>query len=97
MKATAVLVNTGRGALVDEEALAAALSAGVIRAAALDVFEREPEVHPRLIASNSVVLLPHLGSATEEARAGMVRLCCRNIVSVLSGKGPETPVPEVRV
>ena len=64
MRRHAVLVNTARGPVVDEEALAIALETGTIFAAGLDVFEREPEVHPRLLAAPRTVLLPHIGSAT---------------------------------
>ena len=68
MKPTAVLVNTARGPVVDEEALADALHAGRLFAAGLDVFEREPEVHPRLLDAPRTVLLPHIGSASQATR-----------------------------
>jgi glyoxylate reductase len=92
MKPTAILVNTARGSLVDEAALAAALADGTIAAAGLDVYEAEPTIHPALLALDNVVLLPHLGSATAETRAAMVELACANIVAVLSGAEPPTPV-----
>jgi glyoxylate reductase len=92
MKPTAFLVNTTRGAVVDEQALATALRAGVIAGAGLDVFEREPEVHPDLLGLDNVVLLPHLGSATVETRTAMAVLAARNAIAVLEGREPPTPV-----
>ena len=92
MKPTAILVNTARGTLVDEAALAEALRTGVIGAAGLDVFEAEPTIHPALLDLDNVVLLPHLGSATTETRAAMVELACANIVAVLDGRPALTPV-----
>ncbi len=96
MKPTAVLVNTARGALVDEAALVEALRSGTIAAAGLDVFEDEPRLAPGLVELDNVVVLPHIGSATTAARAAMVELACANIVAVLSGGRPPTPLnPEV--
>jgi glyoxylate reductase len=92
MKPTAVLVNAARGPVVDERALAEALAAGEIAAAALDVYEREPQVEPALLELENVVLSPHLGSATVETRTAMAELAARNAISVLRGKGPLTPV-----
>jgi glyoxylate reductase len=92
MKPTAYLVNTTRGPVVDEAALAEALAAGVIAGAALDVFEREPEVHPALIPLDNVVLVPHLGSATIETRTAMGVLAARNALAVVTGGEPLTPV-----
>ena len=92
MKETAVLVNAARGPVVDERALAAALAAGEIAAAGLDVYEREPRVEPALLELENVVLSPHLGSATVETRTAMAELAARNAISVLRGAGPLTPV-----
>jgi glyoxylate reductase len=83
MKPTAVLVNTSRGPIVDETALVEALSQSRIAGAALDVFEREPEVHPGLIELENVVLVPHLGSATHETREAMGMLCVQALRAVL--------------
>src|SRR5205823_2305545 len=90
MKPTAVLVNTSRGPVVDEEALAEALGEGRIFAAGLDVYEREPAVHPRLMAAPRTVLLPHIGSATVATRTAMARLACEGVRAVLAGGVPAT-------
>ena len=92
MRRTAYLVNTSRGAVVDEEALVWALDEGLIAGAALDVFEREPVVHDGLIAKENVVLAPHLGSATHETRTAMADLAARNVLAVLAGEPPLTPL-----
>jgi lactate dehydrogenase-like 2-hydroxyacid dehydrogenase len=92
MRPSAYLINTARGPVVDEPALVRALQDGVIAGAGLDVFEREPEVHPGLLELENVVLVPHLGSATIETRTAMATLAAENVVSVLSGKPPLTPV-----
>ena len=91
-KPGAALVNTARGPLVDAQALAAALREGRLVAAGLDVFEHEPVVEPELLALDNVVLLPHVGSATAAARDGMARLVAENVIAVLAGKPPLTPV-----
>ena len=92
MKPEAVLINTSRGPVVDEAALADALSEGRIFAAGLDVYEKEPEVHPKLLELENVVLAPHIGSASVETRDRMAVLAAENIVAVLSGDEPKTPV-----
>jgi glyoxylate reductase len=92
MRPSAYLVNTARGPIVDEAALVDALAEGVIAGAALDVFEEEPEVHPGLVELDNVVLVPHLGSATVETRTAMADLAARNVVAVLRGEPPVTPV-----
>ena len=90
----AYLVNTSRGEVVDEAALVAALSSGQLAGAALDVYEREPEVHPGLLGRDDVVLAPHLGSATRETRTAMADLAIDNVLAVLAGRRPPTPVVE---
>jgi len=92
MRSDAFLVNTARGPIVDEAALAVALRDGVIAGAALDVFEREPAVEEGLLALDNAVLVPHLGSATIETRTAMATLAARNVVAVISGDDPITPV-----
>ena len=87
-----VLINTARGPLVDEEALAKMLSSGHLGGAGLDVFEHEPQVHPALLDRSDVVLLPHVGSATVETRSRMAELAARNVIAVLEGREPPTPV-----
>lgn len=86
MKKSAYLINTARGPVVDEEALATALQQGKIAGAGLDVFEKEPTVHQALIGLDNAVLIPHLGSATVETRTAMANLAVTNALAVLSGK-----------
>ncbi|MCO7222272.1 D-glycerate dehydrogenase [Klenkia sp. PcliD-1-E] len=93
MRSSAYLVNTARGPVVDEAALVGALETGEIRGAALDVFEDEPAVHPGLVGRDDVLLTPHLGSATVPTREAMAVLAARNVVAVLAGQEPPTPVP----
>jgi glyoxylate reductase len=90
MKRTAVLVNTSRGPVVDELALADALVSGEIFAAGLDVFEREPEVEERLLSLENVVVIPHLGSATVDTRDAMGRVAVQNVFAALDGERPPT-------
>lgn len=92
MKRTAVLVNIARGKVVDEEAVATALAEGRLFGAGLDVFEKEPRIHPKLLSAPSAVLLPHLGSATGETREAMGRLATENLLAVLEGREPPCPV-----
>jgi glyoxylate reductase len=92
MKRSALLVNTARGTLVDEEALVWALGEHLIAGAALDVYEKEPIVHPGLLTMEHVVLAPHLGSATRETRTAMADLAVGNVLAVLDGRPPLTPV-----
>jgi glyoxylate reductase len=92
MKRSAYLINTSRGPVVDEEALAWGLRERLIAGAALDVFEREPEVHANLLDLDNVVLAPHLGSATRETRTAMADLAVSNVLAVLDGGQPLTPV-----
>ena len=92
MKRTAVLVNIARGEVVDEEAVATALTEGRLFGAGLDVFEKEPRIHPRLLSAPSAVLLPHLGSATGETREAMGRLATENLIAALDGREPPCPV-----
>jgi len=93
MATHAVVVNTARGPVVDEEALADALHDGTIFAAGLDVYEREPEVHPRLLTAPRTVLLPHIGSATQATRARMAQMACEGVCAVLDGARPPNLVP----
>ena len=92
MKRNAYLINVSRGPVVDESALVWALKNHLIAGAALDVYEREPEIHPELLTFENVLLAPHLGSATTETRTAMADLAVSNVLAVLSGQPPLTPV-----
>jgi glyoxylate/hydroxypyruvate/2-ketogluconate reductase len=96
MKPTATLTNVARGGIVDDAALAKALSEGRIASAGLDVFEGEPEVHPALLACRNVVLTPHIGSASVPTRRRMAQLAADNLVAALTAGTPPTPInPQV--
>jgi glyoxylate reductase len=96
MKSSAVLINTARGPIVDEQALVAALQAGTIAGAGLDVFEHEPVVTPELLRMEQVVLLPHIGSASLKTRTLMATMASENIVAHARGLRPPYVVnPEV--
>ncbi len=96
MKPTAILINAARGPVVDEAALVAALENGTIAGAALDVYENEPKVHPKLLKMKNVVLAPHLGSASVETRTRMAVMAAENVLAVLAGKRPPNLVnPEI--
>src|SRR5690606_23877540 len=88
----AVLVNTARGSLVDEAALVDALSSGALAAAGLDVYEQEPKIHPALRQLENVVLLPHLGSATEATRSAMGHRMLDNVAAFFAGREPRDRV-----
>jgi glyoxylate reductase len=93
MKRTAILINTSRGPVVDEKALAQALKEGVIAGAGLDVYEREPAVEPALLELENAVLLPHIASASERTRTRMAVRAAENIRAFLDGKPLLDPVP----
>ena len=96
MKDSAILVNTSRGPVIDEAALAEALRNGEIFGAGLDVFEKEPEVHPALLDLDNAVIVPHLGSATVATRDAMGMLAAENLFAGLEERRPPTPLnPEV--
>jgi glyoxylate reductase len=98
MKPTATLVNTGRGEIIDEDALLSALRRRELHSAGLDVMVGEPRTDPAdpLFAEPHLVVLPHVGSATEATRAAMVDLAARNIEAVLDGGAAPTPLPGTR-
>jgi glyoxylate reductase len=92
MKPSAYIINTARGPILDEAALADALVNRQIAGAGLDVFEHEPEIHPSLRALDNVVMIPHLGSATVETRTAMATLAATNSLAVLRGETPPSPI-----
>ena len=92
LKKSAILVNTARGEIVDEKELIKILKQKKIFSAGFDVYENEPAINPELLKLDNVVLLPHIGSATEEARSAMALLAAQNVVNVLKGRKPLTPV-----
>jgi glyoxylate reductase len=92
MKRSAYLINTARGPVVDEEALAWALQQHLLAGAALDVYENEPAIHPDLLRLENVLLVPHLASGTTETRTAMADLAIENVLAVLAGRSPLTPV-----
>ncbi len=92
MKRSAIIINTSRGDLIREVPLAIALEQGALGGAGLDVYADEPAIHPRLLAAPRTVLLPHIGSATEETRRKMATIAVANVQAVLNGKPPLTPV-----
>ncbi|HSL89476.1 MAG TPA: NAD(P)-dependent oxidoreductase, partial [Ignavibacteriaceae bacterium] len=92
LKNTAILINTARGEIVDEKHLIKFLRSKKIFAAGFDVYDNEPNVNPALFKLKNAVLLPHIGSATNDARNAMSLLAAKNVDAVLSGKSPITPV-----
>jgi glyoxylate reductase len=92
MRRSASLINTSRGPVVDEAALAWALQNNLIAGAALDVYEREPEIHPGLLPLENVVLAPHMASGTRETRSAMAELAVQNVLAVLAGSPALTPI-----
>jgi glyoxylate reductase len=93
MKRSAYLINTARGPVVDEAALAWALQHHLLAGAAIDVYENEPAVHPDLLSLENVLLVPHLASGTTETRTAMADLAAENVLAVLGGRPPLTPIP----
>ncbi len=97
MRTTAILVNTSRGSIVDEDALIEALRTGVIRGAGLDVFASEPDIDPRLLELDNVVLLPHIASSTVATRTTMCRIAAENVLAFAQGREPPNTVDQWRL
>ncbi len=95
MKKTAIVINTARGPVIDEKALVAALKEGEIWGAGLDVYENEPTLEEELKQLDNVVLTPHIGSASTETRTKMAKMVVDNVIAVLNGKDPITPVNHI--
>jgi len=95
MKPTAYLINTSRGPVIDEAALAEALKNNVIAGAALDVFEEEPKIHPGLLNLENVIVVPHIASGSVETRSKMAIMAAENVLAVLSGKTPPNAVNRI--
>jgi lactate dehydrogenase-like 2-hydroxyacid dehydrogenase len=95
MKDGVFLVNTARGAIIDEDALIAALESGKVARAGLDVFEDEPKINPYFVKSDRCIIQPHLGGLTQKARRDAERECLENIKSLFSTGGPVAPVNKV--
>ncbi len=96
MKKGSIFINVARGGLMDEEALADVLDNGHLFGAGLDVFENEPEVNQRLTKMENVIMTPHTGSATDNARSGMGQMVIHNIEQAMSGKRPDNLIPELK-
>lgn len=94
MKDSVVIVNTARGAIIDEDALVKALASGKVRSAGLDVYEEEPKIHPGLLKNSNVILLPHMGTWTVETQTKMEEWTIGNIRSALGNGKLKSPVPE---
>ncbi|NWG28420.1 MAG: D-glycerate dehydrogenase [Ignavibacteriaceae bacterium] len=92
LKRNSILINTARGEIIDENALTNLLNKNILMAVGLDVYENEPKVNPELLKFPNVTILPHLGSATFEARNGMAELAVKNVINILKGKKPISPV-----
>jgi lactate dehydrogenase-like 2-hydroxyacid dehydrogenase len=91
LPANAIVVNTARGDIVDDDALIDALSSGRLAAAGLDVFKGEPKIDPRYRSLDNVFLLPHLGSATPGTRSAMAHKCIDNLEAIFPGRTPHRP------